>query len=504
MHRRNISFNTSKVNDVLPSYYATEYGEDSGSLIKFLDLYYDALDSTGALAFKSEINNLFSVRDIQDTTTSALDKLISEIGNGLTASSFFQNPRLMAKLLSGFYRAKGTLNSAEGFFRGFFNEDVTVEYPKKQIFIVGESNIGWDDQKFIQDDAIFQIFSILVKTGLSTVDYEALYKRFVHPAGFHFAGQVLTQTEAELGILAESSQPLFDSDPALRISNEAVIGDTVTGAFAPFTELTGLIDSNGTTKDYRVRLDLKIDIYQTLTLQQIANTYTSIPDILNPNSFKLDDSGYNNFGYNGYPGEDRGWEGPPTNFLVDSPAHENVFYVMNGAAPYQNLNVAATTYSGDKISSIYWNSTSPFRTPPAASALLGEEALAINVYIDWTDNDFDSSKFVNPEHLVGKDMSSATNRSKFLPGTLVRGSVFSPAQPEYYFRVDSDAYYYDDDNYPVGYFVSNQGLRFSVSKLRWQGKDSAAPDFSLDVNFETFDNDAFDSYNKVGFLEDSI
>ena len=140
-NRRDFNRIRPLVDEALPSYFAQEYGEDSGSLIKLLDKYYQFLDSSGVNSFGGDIKSLYSARDISETNSKGLDQLISEIGNGLTASSFFQQPRLMARLLGQFYRSKGTLVSAEGFFRGFFNEEVDIEYPKDQIFIVGESKI---------------------------------------------------------------------------------------------------------------------------------------------------------------------------------------------------------------------------------------------------------------------------------------------------------------------------------------------------------------------------
>ena len=47
----------------------------------------------------------------------------------------------MTKLLGDYYRAKGSFNSAQGFFRGFFGLEPEISYPKRDIFKVVESNI---------------------------------------------------------------------------------------------------------------------------------------------------------------------------------------------------------------------------------------------------------------------------------------------------------------------------------------------------------------------------
>lgn len=284
LNRRDITLTTSKVGEVVPSYYET----DNPQLIELLDKYYDFLDSDGAHAFSAAIKNLHHVRDIAETETTYLDELVKEVGNGLQASSFFQKPRLMAKLLAGFYRSKGTLVSIEGFFRGFYNEDVTVEYPKDQIFIVGESEIGFDSQKFIQDNNLYQIFSLLLKVGLSTQDYETLYKRFVHPAGFFFAGQVTSIDEAALSIGALGLDPLDSSAAVSTLQSTALLSP-----FVPIQELTALIDSGSTAQAYRVGTNQIVSLYASdsnLTASSLTNFYPSIASLLEANSFTFDDS----------------------------------------------------------------------------------------------------------------------------------------------------------------------------------------------------------------------
>ncbi len=281
-NRRDVTLTTSKVGEVVPSFYEQE----NPQLLTLLDKYYEFLDSDGTQAFSTAIKDLHHVRDIAETEIEYLDELIKEIGNGLQASTFFQNPRLMATLLASFYRSKGTLVSIEGFFRGFFNEVVTVEYPKDQIFIVGESQTGFDSQKFIQDNELYQIFSILLKVGISTQDYESLYKKFVHPAGFYFAGQVASIEEAILSIDATG---LIDSDTGegFIISSEFALSP-----FGQSTELTALIDSGATAQAFRVGVNQIVSLYTTsgMNAGELSNFYPTIATLLSANSFTLDDS----------------------------------------------------------------------------------------------------------------------------------------------------------------------------------------------------------------------
>ena len=150
------------------------------------------------------------IRDSSTTELEHLDLLIGEISDGLDAGSFDQNvnadPRFMARLLSRFYRSKGTQLSAEQFFKAFYGVDVEVTYPKKNIFKLNDkpngSLIGPSSMKYIQDDKRYQIFSVLLKTPLSFSDYESVYKKMVHPAGFYLAAETETQGFGDLDVMA--------------------------------------------------------------------------------------------------------------------------------------------------------------------------------------------------------------------------------------------------------------------------------------------------------------
>ena len=283
-NRREKSFATSKVKDVLPEYYLA----DNPKLVSFLETYYEFLDSDVSGDFKSQINDLFLSRDIGQTNLDNLDRLINEIGNGLQVASFFQQPRLMARLLGQFYRSKGSLVSAEGFFRAFFNEEVTIEYPKRQMLTINDADnnfldhqIGFESQKFIQDNRLYQVFSILIKSGLSVIDYENLYKQFVHPAGFYFAGEVLAVGTALASAIGTGVSAIDSGAPAT-----IFVSEVVDSANPGFFELTALLDSAGDV--VRSTFTDTIDRYQSIPINVLAGMYGDVNQIFNPNSFTFD------------------------------------------------------------------------------------------------------------------------------------------------------------------------------------------------------------------------
>lgn len=273
--RRNIDFRKRSIAEALPEYFTAEYPD----LIQMMDYYYDFLDSDGKDAFDREIHQLYTIRDIGETPTEYLNLLINET-TSLQGGGLFKDPRFTMRRFAESYRNKGSRFSLEEFFQAFYQQDAVVEYPKKDIFIVGESKIGYDAAKFIINNARYQIFSILVKVGLGTSQYETLYKKFVHPAGFYFEGEVVTEAEAALNLDSQIA-----SIPAAFtgiIEAEAIIEPEL------FTSMTGLVDSGDRT--YRYDLNLLVSEFQNLTAAEIDAQYSSIAQLVTPNSFTTDDS----------------------------------------------------------------------------------------------------------------------------------------------------------------------------------------------------------------------
>ena len=64
-NRRALNFASAKVKDVLPEYFVSDYSK----LVTFLEKYHDFLDSDGDNEFKKEINDIFAIRDIEQTST---------------------------------------------------------------------------------------------------------------------------------------------------------------------------------------------------------------------------------------------------------------------------------------------------------------------------------------------------------------------------------------------------------------------------------------------------
>ena len=153
------------------------------------------------------------------------------------------------------------------------------------MFTVGESEIGADSLRFLQDSYFYQVLSIQIKSPLSTVQWRDLYKRYNHVAGFALFAE--TQFETVAGNISAIA-PLSIADSA---AEQITLEDISSQAASAFGSTTG-VDSATSTRFYA---DRGIQFYQDsiggLTSAQ-KGEYTSIADILDTNSprFSSNDS----------------------------------------------------------------------------------------------------------------------------------------------------------------------------------------------------------------------
>lgn len=278
--RRLKNFQVRKVREALPEYYTSEFP----TLVTFLEKYYDFLDSdNGTHAFGDDVRQLFAKKDAREMQTDLINNLISELAGGLETGENFTDPRYAITRLAELARNKGTKLGFQEFFRLFFQQVADVEFGKESIFNIGDSasTIGVESLKFLQNNELFQTFGLLVKTGIDTTKWQELYKKFVHPAGFFFAGQVVSDTVGSFSLTAPLS--VEDSSPGPTIVSQATLPFSL-----PFVQSTVLIDSGG--GNVRSNLNELVSEYQNITLSQLDTTYHTLKQVITPNSFTFDDS----------------------------------------------------------------------------------------------------------------------------------------------------------------------------------------------------------------------
>lgn len=334
--RLDVSFHRNMVGEILPEYFASDYP----NLINFLESYYEFLDSGDN--FGALIQDLYTIRDVEASSLQHLDNMFREFAQGMS-QSFFKSPREIIRNFARFFRVKGSRYSAEGFFRGFFGENVEVSFPKDDIFLLNDSNHQVNDPfSVLQDGAAFQILSIMLKVPLSINIWGELYKKFVHPAGFFLSNEVLIQPE--IGTVLSANEAVFDSQhggptPILVFSEEtnmvfASLADTTIMDFMGSTSyiMTGdslntvefnQVDSNtntwtansnnafglkdssisytsanpGSNRVFTVRMDPNETVakYKDQSIQALDNIYRSIFDMADASSPRMDRDQINGF-----------------------------------------------------------------------------------------------------------------------------------------------------------------------------------------------------------------
>ena len=281
--RRFKNFQVRKVREALPEYFTSEFPK----LVSFVEKYYDFLDSADAThSFGDDLKQIFATKDIGEMPNELLNSYVNELAANLETGGNFTDTRFALRRLAQFLRLKGSRFSAEEFFRLFFQQKAEVVYGKESIFNIGDSasTIGTESLKFIQNNALFQTFGLQIKTPIDVSKWNELYKKFIHPAGFYFEGQVVSDTEALLSLTAPLSIPLDSAETSgPSLSSEALVPLTI-----PFVQETLLIDSDGT--NIRIGLNQLVNVYQNLTTVELEKFYSSIDELIGVNSFTFDDS----------------------------------------------------------------------------------------------------------------------------------------------------------------------------------------------------------------------
>lgn len=276
--RRDLNFQTPKVVEVLPDYFKEDYPK----LIELLNAYNDFLDSDGG--FNDNLRQLLRARDIDGISLKFLDFLIKETGRGISIDKF-QDPRAIARNFPTFFKLKGSLFSAKSFFRALYGEEVEITYPKDQVFIVGESLLGAESLRYIQDGALYQTLSVLIKTSQPISQWRDLYKQYVHPAGFYLGGEVIAEGIVSLNL---STMPLaiLDTGAGL-IEVSSVAAMTID---LPNEPMTGLYLNSADSTEYRIDLERPISMFNAAPISYSNTAYPSIVDASAGDTMDFSDS----------------------------------------------------------------------------------------------------------------------------------------------------------------------------------------------------------------------
>ena len=171
-------------------------------------------------ALESNICNSFNLKNINFIKTSnlSIEKIITYLKR---TKIYFGNDTGFSHLSAGYQIPSMVIyGDCEPF--NDYSKFIYPIVPKDKIFTLDDplSILGSKSSKKMQDGRLHQVLSHLIKTTVPLKDWEQLYKKFVHPAGFylHAEAQLYTNpTYKPVGVLSDAT-PLnlrIETDSAL-------------------------------------------------------------------------------------------------------------------------------------------------------------------------------------------------------------------------------------------------------------------------------------------------
>jgi hypothetical protein len=192
----NIDLRRRKVEQALPSHFVKEYPD----FVEFLTTYYEFLESDQGL--DRMVERLRDVRNADIAQGDYIERMMCEYGEGFPDLGTLTDANAL-KLFHMWFKSKGNQEAIEAYFRLFLNTEAEVIYPKDNMLRVSDGNWDndaqrWEDQQghisettmVIQDSTFYQIYSYLVRSGVSIADWGAQFRELAHPAGWNLFGEV--------------------------------------------------------------------------------------------------------------------------------------------------------------------------------------------------------------------------------------------------------------------------------------------------------------------------
>ena len=237
------------------------------------------------------MNTIEEAMNIDENASNYLELMQKEIAAAIPRDVTV-NKRNLYKQILDFYKLRGSSDSIEIFFQILFNDEVEVSFPFDQTLIPSSGN--WevnpnlprggqylDNKGFLsyniklQDSFRFQKFSYLIRTGKNLADWEGVFDRLVHPAGFIYFAEILIFLQLTNDVLtdAKNKASMPDTQPGIiGIEDIPLLVEMFASEFLPGVE--ALIAKNG-----QVSVDLKDGVINTITMTNGGSGYLTAPTI---------------------------------------------------------------------------------------------------------------------------------------------------------------------------------------------------------------------------------
>lgn len=298
-NRTDLIFRKPEIKSVLPEYFQDDYP----NIITLLEKYYEWMDSADNP--QARLDKLYSSRDATQVPEEQLIHLEDELLLGTSYFEGFANKREAIKFSNLLYRSKGSKFAVEQFFRGFYEIDPEVRFPKENIFYVGPkinydldssnsegqqiqkeaSAIGSESFKYLTDDKKYQILSILIRSELPIGEWRDNYKLFAHPAGMYLASELVLSAVNEQGI------PIIQDEAGAPVIEFVGTAATATMSLEGNTDITFINKDDYTDSNlYRQTTKQTFGQLQNITLAELQTGAANYQELLTPNSITFDES----------------------------------------------------------------------------------------------------------------------------------------------------------------------------------------------------------------------
>ena len=112
---------------------------NSQAFIAFLEDYYEFTNQVDQPT--NLIDRISNEHDLDFTSDKFLAEIKKEIASGIPESQALNDRQLFKKIID-YYYTRGSQNSAHVFFKLFFNDEVTINYPKETLFKTSDSSLN--------------------------------------------------------------------------------------------------------------------------------------------------------------------------------------------------------------------------------------------------------------------------------------------------------------------------------------------------------------------------
>jgi hypothetical protein len=119
--------------------------ENADLFISFIEKYYEYMNLVGLPS--GELSNITSDKDIDRASNKYLTEIQSLIARNVPESTVLDKVSLY-KIILQYYRTRGSEDSIYAFFKLFFNELITVFYPRDYLFELSQGSGSWRDIDF--------------------------------------------------------------------------------------------------------------------------------------------------------------------------------------------------------------------------------------------------------------------------------------------------------------------------------------------------------------------